>query len=88
MTHEQVAFRVGYKRAAPMSLVESRKSLPAPQRVLRFAHALEVSPSELLEDVAQPLDRLKADTDVRRYTGRKPPAAPSERPSAAKTRAS
>ena len=52
--------RLRLKRTTPISLWESRMTLPKPETIVRIAVALECEPRELLEDVETPYDLLRA----------------------------
>jgi transcriptional regulator with XRE-family HTH domain len=61
LTQKQVAARLKYEGAAPVSLLERHNDkVPRAGTIVRYALALECKPSELLEDVETEYDRIKA----------------------------
>lgn len=77
LTQEALTARLGLKRQAPISLWESRSTLPKPETIVRLARAVGCKPRDLLEGVETPYDRLRAgksllatdDVRLERYTG-------------------
>lgn len=85
LTQEALARRLGLKRPAQMSLVESSQALPKPTTILRYARALGCDPSLLMDDVETPYDRIREGrSPVTPKKKREPDSEPS---TAAKTRA-
>jgi len=78
LSQEEVARRLGYKRPSNATLIERRKALPKPQQIMRFAIALQCSPSELLQDVITPYDRLRMMTASDWHTAPSAPRAPRQ----------
>lgn len=66
VTQEVLAARLGLKRSAQISLMESSEALPKPDTIVRFAEALHVKPSLLLEDVETEYDRLRENKPLHR----------------------
>lgn len=59
VTQETLAARLGLKRSAQISIVESSPALPKPTTIVSYAEALKVKPSELMQDVETDYDRLR-----------------------------
>lgn len=61
LTQEGAAARLGYKRPAPVSLIERHnRKVPKIKTILKYAHALGCLPSEFMEDVETEYDRLRS----------------------------
>ena len=60
ITQETLMVALGLRRPAPISLWESRATLPRPDTIVRLARALGCDPRELLDGVETPYDRLRA----------------------------
>lgn len=58
-TQEAVAKRLAFKRAAPVSLIETSDTVPKPVTIAEHAKALECQPWELLLGVPTDYDRLR-----------------------------
>jgi transcriptional regulator with XRE-family HTH domain len=82
LTQEELAERLGLKGTTPVSLWESRAAIPRPETVVRIAQALACQPSELLQGVETPYDRLRAGKSLdgsRRRSRLEPPTARTRR---------
>src|SRR5690349_16566278 len=60
ITQETLMVALGLRRPAPISLWESRATLPRPDTIVRLEQALGCDPRELLDGVETPYDRLRA----------------------------
>lgn len=85
LTQEVLAQRLGLKRPAQMSIVESSQQLPKPATILRYAKALGCDPRLLMDDVETPYDRIRAGLAI--VKGKKARAPSSGTGAATKTRA-
>src|SRR5262245_51821287 len=65
LTQEVLAERLGLKRSAQISLVESSPALPRPETIVIYAAALKIDPKALLQDVETDYDRIRKGLPIR-----------------------
>ena len=70
VTQEELMRRLGLKRQAPISLWETKATLPRPATIRRIADALNCEPWELLDEVETEYDVLRIKPAALRISGR------------------
>jgi transcriptional regulator with XRE-family HTH domain len=77
VTQEALMGRLGLKRPTPISLWESRPTLPKAATIVRIAKALGCAPRDLLDEVETDYDRLRLGLPLRQVKARDPGGARS-----------